>query len=126
MNDNVTLSLPHELFVKAQAWANQSGRPVEEFLTESLEVSLSPFSDIAATISRWTDQRIMEALDAQLAPDQESQLSEWLQQQQNDTLTTKQSLELQNLMAIYQQGLLTKSAALREAVRRGLCSAPNP
>ncbi len=124
MNDSVTLSLPHELFARAQAWATQSGRPLEEFLTESLEVSLSPFSDSAATIRQWSDQRVVEVLQSELAPEQESRLSQLLRKQQNERLTAEQSLELQTLMTVYQEGLLAKSAALREAVRRGLRSTP--
>ena len=124
MNDNITLSLSHDLVVKAQAWAKQSGQPLADFLAESLECSLAPFSNSAGTLRDCSDRQVLEALEHQMEPSLDQRLSELLQLQQNDQLSVVQTQELQQLMIVYQEGLLTKSAALREAVERGLRDAP--
>ncbi len=120
MNDNITLSLPHDLVVKAQAWAQQSGRPLVDFLAESLECSLAPFSNSAGTLRDRSDMQVLEAVEHQIEPSVDQRLSELLQLQQNVHLSVSQTKELQQLMIVYQECLLTKSAALREAVQRGL------
>ncbi|WP_225894433.1 hypothetical protein [Atlanticothrix silvestris] len=55
-----------------------------------------------------------------MEPEQDSRLSELLDRQQAGTLTNDDRPELQVLMQIYQEGLLRKATALREAVKRGL------
>lgn len=124
MNDSITLNLSHDLLVKAKVWAQQSGRPLAEFLAESLESTLAPFSDSAGTLPDRSDQQVIEALEYQLDPALDQRLSQLLQLQQNGELTIAQSEELQQLMTVYHEGLLNKSAALREAVRRGLRNPP--
>jgi len=124
MNDSITLNLSHDLLVKAQAWAQQSGRPLAEFLAESLECTLAPFSDSARTMPDRSDDEVIETLEYQLNPAVDQRLSQLLQLQQNGELTIAQAQELHQLMTVYHEGLLTKSAALREAVRRGLRNSP--
>jgi len=47
-------------------------------------------------------------------------LTELLQRQQAETLLVQEQAELASLMQVYQEGLVRKAEALREAVRRGL------
>jgi hypothetical protein len=126
MNASVTVSLPAALFLKAEAWANQTGRPLSEFLVETIELSLVPFASNPDSIKDWTDQNVLEQLDRQPSLTDDDRLSELLNQQAEGLLSSSDSAELRRLMTMYQQSLLMKSAALREAVQRGLRQPPGP
>lgn len=121
---NITLNLSGELYEKAQAWAEQSSRPLAEFLTETIESSLLAFAPSPISVERWGDDDLIEMIDIQLAPSADRQLSELLRRQQADQLTGMEAVTLNQLMMEYQHKLLLKSAALREAVRRGIVSQP--
>lgn len=126
MNDNITLSLPHELLVRVQAWADHSGRPIAELLAESLECTFAPFPNSVASMQAFTDEQVLEAVDRQLNPELDQRLSQLLQSQQNSELSVMETEELHRLMTVYHEALLARSAALREAVRRGLRDTPVP
>jgi hypothetical protein len=49
-----------------------------------------------------------------------------LERQQAAALSTDERTELRGLMQTYQESLLRKARALREAVRRGLRGSPAP
>ena len=125
MNAPVTL-LPTELYVKAQAWAKQSGRPLAEFLTETIEATLLPFDPSPISLEAWNDQDLLALIDIQLDTSDDMQLSELLARQKSDRLTARESVQLSQLMLEYQHKLLLKSAALREAVKRGIATPPQP
>jgi hypothetical protein len=55
-----------------------------------------------------------------MLPAQDRRLSALLQKQQAQALSDPERAELLALMQVYQEGLLRKAQALREAVRRGL------
>ena len=56
-----------------------------------------------------------------MLPDQDSPTDvHSLQKQQERTLSAPEQAELVALMQVYQEGLLRKAQALREAVQRGL------
>ena len=126
MNASVTVSLPNALFLKAEAWANQTGRPLSEFLVETIELSLVPFASNPDSIKSWSEQNVLEQLDRQPSLTDDDRLSELLNQQAEGLLSSSDSAELRRLMTMYQQSLLIKSAALREAVQRGLRQPPEP
>jgi len=71
-----------------------------------------------------SDDEVIETLEYKLNPAVDQRLSQLLQLQQNGELTIALAQELHQLMTVYHEGLLTKSAALREAVRRGLRNPP--
>ncbi|MFB2983576.1 hypothetical protein ACE1CM_46660 [Microseira sp. BLCC-F43] len=56
----------------------------------------------------------------QLEPEQDKRLSNLLNRQQEGIITEAEQIELSSLMQIYQEGLLRKATALKEAVQRGL------
>jgi hypothetical protein len=123
MNSQITLSLPEEVMHRAELWAQRIGRPVGEFLAETIELSLLPLGPASAEerpIQEWTDEEVLAATDAGMAPAQDQRLSELLTQQQAGRLAGSEQTELTALMQVYQTGLLRKAQALREAARRGL------
>ena len=124
MNANVTVSLPDELILKAEAWAKQSGRELSEFLAETIEASLVPFLANPESINDWSDADVLSVLEGQLPQTDDDRLSELLKQQNDNQLSILELAELRARMTNYQERLLMKSAALREAVKRGLRQPP--
>jgi len=71
-------------------------------------------------MSAWSDQEVLAAADGGMPAAADERLSELLNRQQAGLLKDTEHAELTALMQLYQQGLLRKAQALREAVRRGL------
>lgn len=125
MSTEVTVTLADELWERVQLWANHTGRPTDEFLAESIELSLSPLGEVPKPIGEWTDEEIKFTAELQLPADQDRRLSELLEAQREGILADREKAELSRLMVVYQEGLLRKAIALREAVRRGLREPPS-
>lgn len=126
MSAEVTLTLPDGLFERAQLWAQQSERPVAEFLMETIEASLLPLGQAPRPADEWADGEVLSAADSRLAPDDDQRLSELLARQREGCLSEPEATELHRLMLVYQECLLLKAMGLREAVRRGLREPPEP
>ncbi len=123
MGAQVTLSLPSDVLQNAELWANQVGRPLAEFLADTLELSLRPLGsppDAGRPISSWTDEEVLAAADAMMSEEESQRLSELLYRQQAGELTRAERTDLDALMQLYRWGLLRKARALVEAVQRGL------
>src|SRR5262245_37561192 len=121
-SDQITLTLPPGFLERARALARRAGRPVEELLTETLQLSLDPLgngSDDRPPES-WSDEEVLAAADRQMPPSEDARLSELLARQQAGTLVASDRGELNALMGLYQRLLLQKAQGWREAVRRGL------
>jgi hypothetical protein len=123
VNTQVTLTLPEDVFQRAEQWAQRTGRPVADFLAETLELTLQPLGSpigFGEPLTSWSDDEVLAAVDAQLDPADDERLSILLDNQQAGSLATAELAVLSDLMHLYQAGLLRKAQALREAVRRGL------
>ena len=123
MSVDILLKLPDHVLRRAQLAAQRSGRPVSDILTEAIELSLNPLGappDDEEPMAAWSDAKVLAAADAQMSETEDSRLSELLDLQQAASLTAADRVELAALMGRYQDGLLRKAQALREAVRRGL------
>jgi hypothetical protein len=123
MSTQVTITLPDEVYQRAQRFAHLANRDVASVLTDSILRSIPAVREVALTldpISSLADEEIMVLTQLQMEPEQDRQLSLLLDRQQNGSLLEPERLELQNLMQIYQEGLLRKATALSEAVKRGL------
>ncbi len=114
---------------RAEVLAGHSGRPIADLLTEAIEVSLDPFdasAELTPPSANWSDQHVLDVADAIMSPDEDRRLSELLNQQQDQTLTSHERAELADLMRNYHTGLLQKAKGIAEAVRRGLRPIPLP
>lgn len=123
MTEQITLSLPVEVLQRAQLLAQKSGRAVNDILAETIELSLRPLGAEGPDdppMATWSDEGVLAATEAELAPTADQRLSGLLHRQQAGTLAAAEQPELQGLMEMYQRGLLRKARALREAIRRGL------
>ncbi|MFQ5825004.1 MAG: hypothetical protein ACE5JB_13200 [bacterium] len=67
-----------------------------------------------------SDEELIELTELKLTQEQQVKLSELLEQNREGTLDSEGQRQLDELMNIYERGLLRKSEALREAVKRGI------
>ena len=117
MSTQLTLDLPENLVARAQTIAQRVGQSVNDLLAESIELSLKPWGMVLdGDIHQSGDDDVLNACDLQ----DDCRLTELLQRQQAETLPVHEQAELASLMQVYQEGLVRKAEALREAVRRGL------
>jgi hypothetical protein len=120
MSTDVTISLPDAICHSAGAWAKQAGRSLPDFLAEAIESSLLPLGNAPPAVQNWTDDDVLTTADSRLSPEDDHHLSELLALHSEAALDAHGRSELARLMLAYQEGLVRKAAALREAVRRGL------
>lgn len=123
MSTQITITLPDEVYQQIERFARLANRDVASILADTIQHSipliradvldLKPVSDLS-------DEQVLALTELQMEPDQDARLSELLDRQQAGILVENERLELQNLMQIYQEGLLRKATALSEAVKRGL------
>ena len=86
MNAQVTVTLPNDLVDRAQVWADQSGRPLADFLAEAIEVSLIPFGAAPMPVAEWSNEDVLATLDFQLPPEDDERLSDLLSHQREEGL----------------------------------------
>lgn len=121
MSTQLTLDLPENLVARAQTIALRAGQSVNDLLAESIELSLKPWGTVVeGDIHQCGDEDVLKACDLELSTEDDCRLTELLQRQQAETLLVQEQAELASLMQVYQEGLVRKAEALREAVRRGL------
>jgi hypothetical protein len=115
MSEQITLEVPEQVARRAESVARITHRRVEEILVELLEraveelpVELLPDEDVAALAAMTLDDDLQE------------ELSELLSRNRGGQLDDEARRRLDELMRVYEHGLLRKAQALREAVRRGL------
>jgi len=123
MSTQITITLPDEVYQRAERFARLANRDVTSVLADSIQLSIPPIQEDVLDlepIANLTDEQVLALTELQMEPDQDARLSELLDRQQAGLLVNGERLELQTLMQIYQEGLLRKATALSEAVKRGL------
>ncbi|NER99230.1 MAG: hypothetical protein F6J86_36315 [Symploca sp. SIO1B1] len=123
MSTQITITLPDEIYQRAQRFAKLANRDVASVLTDTIQHSIPPTrKDILdlEPVTALSNEQILALTELQMEPEQDSRLSELLDRQQAGILVEDEQLELQTLMQIYQERLLRKATALSEAVKRGL------
>lgn len=123
MTEQITLTLPSAVLEAAETLARRAGRPVDELLAETIELSLQPLGNVPSDDpppDRWSDEETLKNSGLQMPLAEDDRLSDLLDRQQAGSLATWERSELTALMSLYQSLLLRKAQGLREAVRRGL------
>lgn len=121
MSTQITLALLDDVYQQAEYLAQMTGRDVGEVLRDTIEISLRPLgTSTPPPLQDLSDAEVLALTNLQLPPSQDERLSELLSRQQADQLTLDEQTELTAIMQVYQEGLLRKARALREAVQRGL------
>jgi hypothetical protein len=123
MSTQVTITLPDEVYKRAERFAHLANRDVASVLADTILVSIPLVREdvlSSAPVSALTDEEVIGLIQLQMDVDQDQRLSTLLNRQQEGFLLDHERVELQTLMQIYQEGLLRKATALSEAVKRGL------
>jgi hypothetical protein len=124
----ITLQLDDAIYQRAQLIARQTGRELNDVLNELVETSLPPLDavNVRQPIETLSDDAVLALSELQMQPEQDQRLSTLLQAQGARDLSANERTELQALMHIYETGLLRKTEALVEGVRRGLIDPKQP
>lgn len=123
MSTQITITLPDEIYQRAELFARLANRDVASILADTIRLSIpSVRANVLdlEPIANISDEQVLALTELQMEPNQDTRLSELLDRQQAGLLIEDERLELQALMQIYQEGLLRKATALSEAVKRGL------
>jgi hypothetical protein len=123
MATRVVVTLQDDVYRRVERLAQLTRRDVADLLADTITLSL-PALDVSTepvpAVTALSDEEVLALTALQLPPAQDRRLSTLLQQQQAQALSAPERAELFALMQLYQEGLLRKAQALREAVRRGL------
>jgi hypothetical protein len=128
MSAQITVTLPEDVLQRAEMLAERMGQPVADLLADTIEVALRPLggeNNDNASMQTWSDDQVIAMADEELPSDEDRRLSELLDRQQAGVLVNGEKPELSALIERYQDGLLRKAHAWREAVRRGLRESPH-
>lgn len=123
MSTKVTITLPDDVYRRAERFARLANRDVASVLADTIQLSIPPVrADVTDVepVSALSDKQVLALTELQMEPAQDARLSGLLNRQQAGLLTETERPELQTLMQIYQEGLLQKATALSEAVKRQL------
>jgi hypothetical protein len=123
MSTQVTITLPDDVYQRAKNFARLANRDIGSVLADTIQSSIPTVREDSinlTSVSDLTDEQVMALTELQMEPHQDLRLSELLDRQQAGIITADERTELQNLMQIYQEGMVRKSSALVEAVQRGL------
>lgn len=124
MSTQVTLTLPDEIYRRAEWLAQLTSRDVTDILSATIELSLPAINagakQAVRPMAELSDAEVLALTDLQMEAAQDQRLSQLLDRQQAGELTDTDRAVLVGLMQGYQEGLLRKAQALQEAVRRGL------
>lgn len=123
MSTEVRITLHDAVYRRAKRLAEVSNRNIGDLLAQAIELSLLPIGDsneVYQPVSKLTDREVLELGEMQMDAKQERRFSRLLHKQGAGTLSSVEESQLLALMQNYQEKLLRKAQALREAVRRGL------
>ncbi len=73
-------------------------------------------------ISSLPDDNLLQLCNLQMPEHQQTELSDLLESNRENTLSPADRLRLDKLLGTYGQGMVRKAEALKEAVQRGLIS----
>lgn len=124
-----SVALTKSIQKRADSLAQLTGHSVEEMLSVLLMLSAPIYTvgiDFNQPVGHLSDGKVQELAAIQILPDIDQRQSELLKKQQNDALSDDEAIELKTLNHIYEIGLIYKSQALAEAVKRGLRSPLEP
>jgi hypothetical protein len=123
MSTQVAVTLPDEVYQRAERLAQLTSRDVADVLADTIALSLpllSPQANVLKPVTGLSDEEILDLSTLEMEPAQDQRLSLLLDRQQAGELSDTERTELLALMQLYQEGLLRKTQGVREAVKRGL------
>lgn len=120
MQVQVTLNVSPQVVQDAERIARQSQRPLESVLSEWLDRAAAELP-----VALLSDEALVAVCERRWPEERHAELSGLLAQKSEGLLDEDGRQRLEGLMQQYDQDLLRKADALKEAVRRGLRGAPS-
>lgn len=115
MSEQITIQVSDRVMRSATHLAAQNQRRIEEVLADWLEQVLTEMP-----VEAMPNEEVLALTELQLTMEQQATLSNLMAQNREDTLDVEGRRQLDELMGVYEHGLLRKAQALRVAVQRGL------
>ena len=115
MSVTIVLNIPEETAQQAQVVATTTKRRVEDVLTEWLNRSAAEIP-----VEELPDDEVRQLAAMKMPQSQQDELGDLLDDQREGLLTETGRIRLDELMEIYQDGMLRKAEAIKVAVERGL------
>lgn len=115
MSQQVTIQVSEQVIRQAAQVAAQTHQSVEDVLAAWLEsvTTERPVEDLS-------NDEVLALAELRLTDEQDANLSELLKRNREGALDADVKRELDEMMRLYEHGLLRKSQALKVAVHRGL------
>src|ERR1041385_3455087 len=114
MSQQVTIQVSEQVLRQAASVAAQTQRSVEDVLAAWLESVTTE-----RPVEELSDEEVLALTELRLTDEQDASLSELLKRNREGTLNAEGRRELDEMMRLYEHGLLRKSQALKVAVQRG-------
>jgi hypothetical protein len=115
MSEMITLQLPEEIAERAREVAQRTGRDINQVLTDWIGRMAHDLP-----VDQLPDAEVLALAESQLPEDQQSELSDLLDDNREGRLTPERESRLDELMTLYRRGLVRKARALQVAVERRL------
>lgn len=115
MSQQITIQVPEHVIRQAAQVAAQTHRSVEDVLAAWLESVTTE-----RPVEELSDDEVLALTELRLTDEQDASLSDLLERNREGTLDADGLRELDEMMRLYEHGLLRKSQALKVAVQRGL------
>jgi hypothetical protein len=117
----ITINLPESVLANLSVIAGRSRRRIDEVIVEKIEHEFAVDAEtMEKQISLCSDNEVLEIAKTVMPARQDARLSELLDKQAEETLTTIEQNELWSLMELNRLTTLKKAFAFREISRRGL------
>ena len=115
MSQQITIEVSEQVVRQATQVAAQTERSVEEVLASWLESVITELP-----VEELSNDEVLALTELHFTDEQQATLSDLLAENREGTLDAERQKQLDELMRLYEHGLLRKSQALRVAVQRGL------
>lgn len=115
MSQQITIQVSEHVIRQAAQVAARTQRSVEDVLSAWLESVTAE-----RPVEELTDEEVLALTELRLTDEQDASLSDLLGRSREGALGADGQRELDELMRLYERGLLRKSQALKVAVQRGL------
>lgn len=114
MTQTVTIQLPDDLMSIAQAEAERSAKPLDAILVQWIERGGGEDLDLLS------DGELLAVCDSTMDVVSQKNLSDLQAKTREGNLSAPERMRMQELLNVYQRGLLRKAKALKVAYGRGL------
>ena len=115
MSEQITIQVSDQVVRHAATVASLTRRRIEDVLAEWLESLVNELP-----VEALSDAEVLALTELQLSNEQQAALTELLERNRMNSLDDQDRRHLDELIRVYEHGLLRKSQALRVAVQRGL------